>query len=33
MNRVCVWYRRGGTLSPHQIGRLFAVLFLRGAAA
>ena len=33
MNRVTVWYRRGGPLSPHQIGRLLGVLFLSGAAA
>jgi AcrR family transcriptional regulator len=33
MNRVTVWYRRGGPLSPHQIGRLMAALFLGGAAA
>jgi TetR/AcrR family transcriptional regulator, cholesterol catabolism regulator len=32
MNRVMVWYRRGGPLSPHQIGRLLSVLFLAGAA-
>lgn len=33
MNRVMVWYRRGGPLPPHQIGRLFGALFLNGAAA
>jgi hypothetical protein len=33
MNRVTVWYRRGGPLSPNQIGRLFAVIFLSGAGA
>lgn len=32
MNRVMVWYRRGGPLSPSQIGRLLSVLFLAGAA-
>lgn len=32
MNRVTVWYRRGGPLSPHQIGRLLGILFLSGAA-
>ncbi|MGH9647701.1 MAG: TetR/AcrR family transcriptional regulator, partial [Bryobacteraceae bacterium] len=32
MNRAMVWYRRGGPLSPNQIGRLFSVLFLSGAA-
>ena len=31
MNRVMVWYRRGGPLSPSQIGRLLSVLFLAGA--
>lgn len=31
MNRVMVWYRRGGPLSPNQIGRLLSVLFLAGA--
>ena len=31
MNRVTVWYRRGGPLSAHQIGRLFGALFLTGA--
>lgn len=33
MNRVTVWYRRGGPLSPNQVGQLFAVIFLAGAAA
>jgi hypothetical protein len=33
MNRVTVWYRRGGPLSPNQIGRLLGVLFLAGAQA
>jgi len=32
MNRGMVWYRRGGPLSPNQIGRLLSVLFLAGAA-
>ena len=32
MNRVMVWHRRGGPLSPNQIGRLLSVLFLAGAA-
>jgi AcrR family transcriptional regulator len=32
MNRAMVWYRRGGPLSPSQIGRLLSVLFLAGAA-
>jgi AcrR family transcriptional regulator len=31
MNRVTVWYRRNGPLSPNQIGRLLAVIFLAGA--
>jgi AcrR family transcriptional regulator len=33
MNRVTVWYRRSGSLSPGQVGQLFAVIFLTGAAA
>jgi TetR/AcrR family transcriptional regulator, cholesterol catabolism regulator len=33
MNRATVWYRSGGTLSPSQVGQLFAVIFLTGAAA
>jgi TetR/AcrR family transcriptional regulator, cholesterol catabolism regulator len=33
MNRVTVWYRRGGTLSSNQVGQLFAAIFLTGAAA
>jgi len=33
MNRVMIWYRRGGALSPHQIGRLLGVLFLAGATS
>jgi AcrR family transcriptional regulator len=33
MNRVMVWYRRGGPLSPHQIGTLLATIFLGGAGA
>jgi AcrR family transcriptional regulator len=32
MNRACVWYRRGGTLSPGQLGQLFSSIFLSGAA-
>lgn len=32
MNRVLVWYRRGGTLSPAQIGHMLAAVFLSGAA-
>ncbi len=32
MNRVTVWYRRGGLLSPNQIGRLLAAVFLTGVA-
>jgi AcrR family transcriptional regulator len=31
MNRVLVWYRRSGPLSPTQLGHLFAVIFLAGA--
>jgi AcrR family transcriptional regulator len=30
MNRVTVWYRHGGALSPNQVGQLFAVIFLAG---
>ncbi len=30
MNRVTVWYRRRGPLSPNQVGQLFAVIFLSG---
>jgi AcrR family transcriptional regulator len=33
MNRILVWYRRRGPLSPGQLGRLLAVIFLTGAAA
>ncbi len=30
MNRVTVWYRHGGPLSPRQAGDLFGVIFLNG---
>jgi TetR/AcrR family transcriptional regulator, cholesterol catabolism regulator len=30
MNRVMVWYRRGGPLSANQVGHLLAVIFLSG---
>jgi AcrR family transcriptional regulator len=33
MNRVTVWYRRGGPLSAGQVGQLLAAIFLTGAAA
>ncbi|HZI75546.1 MAG TPA: TetR/AcrR family transcriptional regulator, partial [Gemmatimonadales bacterium] len=33
MNRVMVWYRRDGALTPAQIGRLMGGLFLSGAAS
>ena len=33
INRVIVWYRRKGPLSPSQVGRFMAVLFLGGAQA
>ena len=33
INRVIVWYRRKGPLSPDQIGQMLAVLFLTGAQA
>jgi AcrR family transcriptional regulator len=32
MNRVEVWYRRSGPLSPGQLGQMLAALFLTGAA-
>ena len=32
MNRVLVWYRRRGPLSPGQLGELLAVIFLTGVA-
>ena len=32
MNRVLVWYRRRGPLSPPQLGELLARIFLSGAA-
>ena len=33
MNRLEVWYRSGGPLSPQDFGRLLAVIFLTGAVA
>ena len=33
MNRVLVWHRRKGPLSPAQLGQLLAVIFLTGTAA
>jgi AcrR family transcriptional regulator len=33
LNRVLVWFRRNGALSPGQIGVLFATIYLTGAAA
>jgi AcrR family transcriptional regulator len=33
LNRVLVWYRPNGPLSPAQIGALFATIYLTGAAA
>ena len=33
INRVVIWYRRGGPLSPRELGELMAVIFLTGAAA
>ena len=33
LNRVLVWYRPNGPLSPAQIGTLFATIYLTGAAA
>lgn len=32
LNRVLVWYRRRGPLSPGQLGQLLAVVFLTGVA-
>jgi AcrR family transcriptional regulator len=32
MNRVLVWYRRRGPLSPNQLGELLAAIILTGAA-
>ena len=31
MNRLEVWYRRNGPLSPHEFGQLLTVIFLTGA--
>jgi TetR/AcrR family transcriptional regulator, cholesterol catabolism regulator len=33
MNRVEVWYRPGGQLSPRQLGDVFVTIFLTGASA
>lgn len=33
MNRLEVWYRPGGPLSPHEFGQLLGVIFLTGAAS
>lgn len=33
MNRVEVWYRRSGPLSPDQLGQLMGAIFLTGAQA
>jgi hypothetical protein len=33
LNRVLVWFRPNGPLSPDQIGVLFATIYLTGAAA
>jgi TetR/AcrR family transcriptional regulator, cholesterol catabolism regulator len=33
MNRVEVWYRPGGSLSPQQLASVFVTVFLTGAAA
>jgi AcrR family transcriptional regulator len=33
LNRVEMWYRRDGALSPDQLARIFEAIFLTGAAA
>jgi AcrR family transcriptional regulator len=33
LNRVVVWFRRSGPLSPSQVGEVFARIYLTGAAA
>ena len=33
LNRVLVWFRPNGPLSPDQIGALFTIIYLAGAAA
>ena len=33
LNRVEMWYRRDGALSPDQLARVFEAIFLYGAAA
>ena len=33
LNRVEMWYRRDGALSPDQLARVFEAIFLTGAAA
>jgi len=33
LNRVMVWFRRSGSLSPSRLGELFARIYLTGAAA
>jgi TetR/AcrR family transcriptional regulator, cholesterol catabolism regulator len=33
LNRVLVWFRPNGPLSPDQLGVLFAIIYLTGAAA
>ncbi len=33
MNRVEVWFRPSGALSPRQLGEVFAMIFLTGAAS
>jgi AcrR family transcriptional regulator len=33
LNRVVVWFRRNGRLSPSQLGEVFARIYLTGAAA
>ena len=31
LNRIPVWYKRGGALTPRRLGQIFAALFLNGA--
>jgi AcrR family transcriptional regulator len=33
LNRIPVWYKRAGPLAPHQLGHVFAAIFLGGVGA